>query len=60
MSNFKACMLAIWYIIAILSGATVIMQFIHFDRNELKISLFLFVMAVYTIKALWQQHTDEF
>lgn len=60
MSNFKACMLAIWYIITILSVATVIMQFIHFDRNELKISLFLFVMVVYTIKALWQQHTDEF
>lgn len=53
-------MLAIWYIIAAISGITVIMQFIHFDMGELKISLFLFVIAIYTIKALWQQHTDEF
>ena len=56
MSNFKAGILAIWYIIAFLSGATVVMQFIHFDRDELKISLFLLVMAIYTIKALWQKN----
>ena len=59
MTKFKAFVLGGWYATAIYSGLATTSHLYHFDKDRLVLSAFLFIMAILTIKALWQQNKNE-
>ena len=59
MTNYKVWILGLWYVIGFYSFIAATSHIYHFDREGLRTSIFLFIMAVLTIKALWQQNKNE-
>lgn len=59
MSNFKMYIIGIWYLIAFASVLSIVFNIVYFDKVGLKMSLFLLVMSIVTVHALWERDKEN-